>query len=112
MFTLPFPLSFSANALQHGEQMSYSLPSISFWRHSLAWLHRSHRLNNHGSSTTSLPSFYMRKLYAQTIANVQRRPAASRPPHTTSSYTMPEARLRQYHRRLSPKEVQETEKAP
>ena len=43
LFTLPFPLSFSANALQHWEQMSYSLPSISFWRHSLAWLHRSHR---------------------------------------------------------------------
>src|SRR6266480_7957878 len=40
-FTLPFPLSFCANGFQHSEQMSYSLPSISFCRQSFATPQRS-----------------------------------------------------------------------
>src|SRR5712664_1719162 len=37
----PFPLSFCANGFQHSEQISYSLPSISFCRQSLVPPHRS-----------------------------------------------------------------------
>jgi hypothetical protein len=37
----PFPLSFCANGFQHSEQISYSLPSISFCRQSLASPQRS-----------------------------------------------------------------------
>src|SRR6266550_545916 len=40
-FTLPLPLSFCANGFQHSEQISYSLPSISFSRQSLASPQRS-----------------------------------------------------------------------
>src|SRR6266404_5598739 len=41
LFTLPFPLSFCANGFQHSEQISYSLPSISFCRQSFASPQRS-----------------------------------------------------------------------
>src|SRR5260221_12120372 len=37
----PFPLSFCANGFQHSEQISYSFPSISFCRQSLASPQRS-----------------------------------------------------------------------
>src|SRR5579864_8619809 len=40
-FILPLPVSFAARDSQHGPQMSYSLPSISFCRHSFAWPQRS-----------------------------------------------------------------------
>src|SRR6266568_3308519 len=40
-FTLPFPLSFCANGFQHSEQISYSLPSISFSKQSFASPQRS-----------------------------------------------------------------------
>ena len=35
LLTRPFPVSFSASGFQHWEQISYSLPSISFGEHSL-----------------------------------------------------------------------------
>jgi len=40
-FVLPFPFSPCANGVQHSEQISYSLPSISFWRQSFVSPQRS-----------------------------------------------------------------------
>jgi len=41
---LPFPFSFSASGFQQSEQISYTMPSMSFCEHSLAWPHRSQRI--------------------------------------------------------------------
>jgi hypothetical protein len=40
-FALPFPSNFCAREFQHPEQISYSLPSISFVRQSFGFPHRS-----------------------------------------------------------------------
>src|SRR6266478_4216027 len=65
----PFPLSFCANGFQHSEQISYSLPSISFCRQSLASPHRSQIIMDFSQETLCngsslfpdkrlLPTFY------------------------------------------------------
>src|SRR5258707_13010591 len=40
-FVRPLPLSFCSKGCQQAAQISNSLPSISFWRHSFASLHKS-----------------------------------------------------------------------
>jgi hypothetical protein len=47
----PLPLSFSSNGRQQSAQMSNSLPSISFWRHSPARPHKSPRITLPGNAS-------------------------------------------------------------
>jgi hypothetical protein len=55
LLTLPFPFNLAARDSQHSAQMSYSLPSMSFCRHSLACSQRSQ------TTITYLPVFRIRR---------------------------------------------------